>query len=216
MAEELASVENNTEETKEENGVGTISTNEKRIESISRKENVEEKCTDEKNSEENRAREISFDVHMNKDVLYDYMVHHAYTGAGGILGTCFGFMGVLGFFQADERNWLLLIIGLLLIFYLPVNLKYKSFMQMKLTDEFKKPLHYEIGKEGIEVSQGENRQNISWDQCYKAVSTRLSIVVYTGKRNASVFPRKDLGDHLSSLIAVISENMDPKKVKIRF
>lgn len=174
-------------------------------------------AAEEQSKNENaKAKRISFDVHMNQDVLYDYMVHHAYTGAGGILGTCFGFMGIMAFFQADERNWLFLIIGLILIFYLPINLKYKAFMQMKLTEEFKKPLHYEIGAEGIQISQDDTVQAVEWSQCYKAVSTRLSIVVYTGKRNASVFPRKDLGDNLPSLIAVIAENMDPKKVKIRF
>lgn len=214
MAEEIVAEKMSAEEKAVEKK--SMDIQEKETEEIRGKKMNREEHDKENEAQESGAREISFDVHMNKEVLYDYMVHHAYTGAGGILGTCFGFMGVLGFFQADERNWLLLIIGLLLIFYLPINLKYKSFMQMKLTDEFKKPLHYEIGKEGIAVSQGENRQNISWEQCYKAVSTRLSIVVYTGKRNASVFPRKDLGDNLSSLIAVISENMEPKKVKIRF
>ena len=209
MTEEMDAEKNSTEKTeatiKVPNGENT------------RKDNKQKNNKPEENTTPGAgAREISFDVHMNKDVLYDYMVHHAYTGAGGILGTCFGFMGVLAFFQADERNWLLLIIGLLLIFYLPINLKYKSFMQMKLTEEFKKPLHYEIGKEGIEISQDDHKQSITWEQCHKVVSTRLSIVVYTGKRNASVFPRKDLGDNLSSLIAVISENMDPKKVKIRY
>lgn len=161
-------------------------------------------------------KSISFDVKMDKNVLYDYMVHHAYTNAGGVLGTCFGFMMILLFFQSDSVNYALPIIGLFLIFYMPLNLKYKAYMQMKTTDEFKNTLHYEITDEGITVSQGEQSQTVAWNQCIKAVSTRLSIVVYTGKRNASVFPRKDLGDNLSSLVAVLSENMDPKKVKIRY
>lgn len=167
-------------------------------------------------TEKENTKSVSFDVHMNRAVLYDYMVHHAYSGAGGILGTCFGFLGIIMFFQGQEKNWLFLIIGLLLLFYLPVNLKYKSFMQMKLTEEFKKPIHYDVTSEGITISQDDKEQSVPWAQCYKAVSTRLSIVVYTGKRNASVFPRADLGDRLPALIAVIAENMEPKKVRIRY
>lgn len=164
-------------------------------------------------------KNVSFDVNMDKNVLYDYMVHHAYSSAGGVLGTCFGFMGVLMFYrsyQLGEANWLFLIIGLLLIFYMPINLKYKAFAQMKLTEAFQKPLHYELDENGITVSQDDTSETIEWDRCLKAVSTRLSIVVYTGKRNASVFPRKDLGDKLPALVATISQNMNPKKVKIRY
>lgn len=161
-----------------------------------------------------KNREVIIDVHMNAGVLYDYMLNHSYSGASGILGTCFGFLGIVAF--AKTHFPLYLIMGLLLIFYLPVHLRYRAAMQMQLTEAFKKPLHYVVDSEGISVSQGEQTEHVSWDQCLKAVSTRKSIVVYTGKKNATIFPRKDLGEYTGALIAVIVENMDPKRVKIRF
>lgn len=169
---------------------------------------AEEKDTVEKN------KEVTLDVHMNAGVLYDYMLNHAYSGAAGILGTCFGFLGIVAF--ARTHFPLYLIMGILLIFYLPVHLRYRAAVQMQTTEAFKKPLHYVVDENGISVSQGEQTERVTWEQCLKAVSTRKSIVIYTGKQNATIFPRADLGEYTAALIAVIAENMEPKRVKIRY
>ena len=50
----------------------------------------------------------------------------------------------------------------------------------------------------------------------KAVSTGKSIIVYTSKTTASIFPKKDLGDKKDAIIKMISTHMPPNKVKIRF
>lgn len=159
------------------------------------------------------SKEISFTVHMTAGILYDYMINHAYSGASGILGTCFGFLGII--FYLKTNFVLYLILGIVLVLYLPINLKYKSFVQMKMTESFQKPLEYQINQDGITVAQDGQEESVPWSQCCKAVSTKQSIVVYTGKQNASIFPRKDLADHLPALVATIAENMDPKKIKIR-
>ena len=54
-----------------------------------------------------------------------------------------------------------------------------------------------------------------WGNMYKAVSTPKSIILYTTRVNAFIFPRKDLGTDIPKLMEIISVNMDPKKVKIR-
>ena len=157
---------------------------------------------------------LKITAHMSTPVLYDYMVHHSYTSAEGILGTCFGMLGVIIFLKTSYP--LYLVIGLVLIFYLPVNLRYKASLAMHTNPAFKKPLEYEFSDTGFTVRQDEQSGEIEWDKCTKAVSTRLSIVIYTGKKNASVLPRKDIGDNLGELITRISEHMDQKKIKIRF
>jgi hypothetical protein len=70
--------------------------------------------------------------------------------------------------------------------------------------------------EGICVSQGETKENQSWGDCVKAVSTGKSIILYTSRTTASIFPKKDLGEKKDPLIQMISTHMPPKKVKIRF
>jgi hypothetical protein len=50
---------------------------------------------------------------------------------------------------------------------------------------------------------------------YRAVSTPKSIILYTSPVNASIFPKKDLGDKAMGVTQIISTHMAPKKVKIR-
>ena len=51
---------------------------------------------------------------------------------------------------------------------------------------------------------------------YKATSTTRSIIVYTTKVNATIFPKSQVGEQLPALIEVISTHMPAGKVKIRF
>jgi hypothetical protein len=69
--------------------------------------------------------------------------------------------------------------------------------------------------EGISVSQGETEEKQSWDSCYKAVSTSKSLILYTSRTTASIFPKSDLGDKKDAVIQMISTHMPPKKVKIK-
>lgn len=158
--------------------------------------------------------ELEFDVNITSGVLYDYMLHHIYTGTSGLLGSCFGAMMVVLFFL--NGNILSLIGGLLVLAYTPWTLFLKSRQQMVRTPAFKKPLHYVMNEEGIRVSQEDEVQLQAWDDLYKAVSTRQSIIVYTSKVNACIFPKKDLGEALPGVTRILSTHMPPSKVKIRF
>ena len=165
-------------------------------------------------NQEEKVFEIS--ISMTSPALYDYLVYHAYSGASGILGTCFGALGIILFLRSGCENYLALILGILLIFYLPVTLKISSLKQMQLNPVFKEPLNYRLDSKGITVWQGETTQTLSWDKCVKAVSTRQSILVYTGKKNASVFPRKQLAARFPDFVGTLAHYMEPKKVKIRY
>ena len=82
-------------------------------------------------------------------------------------------------------------------------------------EAFRKPLHYRMLEDGIEVSQDDIVELQVWEDMVKAISTGKSIIVYTSKFKAAIFPRKDLGNHASDAIEIISTHMDPKKVKIK-
>ena len=80
---------------------------------------------------------------------------------------------------------------------------------------FENPLHYVLNEEGITVSQGDEVQTQKWEDMYKAISTNKSIIVYTSKVNACIFPKRDLQDKTVHVIQVISTHMEPSKVKIK-
>ena len=87
--------------------------------------------------------------------------------------------------------------------------------QVLTNEAFKKPLHYIFTKEGIYVSQGDQVEMQHWENMHQAVATGKSIIIYTSKVNASIFPRADLAENTVTVIELICRYMDPKKVKIR-
>lgn len=157
--------------------------------------------------------ELEFDVKMTAGALYDYMLRHTYYSASGLIGTIVGALLVVWFFYGG--GVIFLIAGAVILLYLPWTLFLKSRQQMLNTPAFKKPLHYKMTEEGVEVSQGEEVQFQKWEDMYKAVSTPKSIIVYTSPVNASVFPKQDMGEMTSQVIEMISTHMPPAKVKIR-
>ncbi len=157
--------------------------------------------------------EIEFDVKMNSSVLYDYMLHHAFNSFSGILGAAMGALLIIAFF--GNHYMIYLICGLILMAFQPVALFFKSKKQMVDNPVYKNPIHYLLNDEGITVSQGETVQTVSWRDISKATSSPKSIILYTGKIRAWIFPRKDLGEDSYKVIEIISTHVPAKYVRIR-
>lgn len=158
--------------------------------------------------------EIEFVVNMNSKDLYDYMLRHTYASLSGLIGSVAGALMIVGYFAGGSI--LFLLAGIIVLAYLPITLFLKSKQQFLSNPAFKKPLHYKLTEEGIEVSQGEEVQKQKWEDMHKAVSTTKSLIVYTSPVNAAIFPRRDLGELASGVVEMISTHMPPKRVKIRF
>ena len=156
---------------------------------------------------------VEVDVKLSPNDLYDYNLRHTYTSMAGILATLVGAVGALyGFYKS---YWLLMIVGVILVFYTPIMLLLKSRQAFALSPSLKNTLHYMMDENGLTISQGESSVTYTWDEIVKAVSTSRSIIVYTGKYNATIIPKKQVQDSLSIIIETISKNLDPKKNKIR-
>ena len=156
---------------------------------------------------------IELDVKIGAKDLYDYMLRHSYNSASGIIGSCFGALLIV--FACMTRQWLYLVLGAVMLLYLPWTLSLKSKQQVLNNPSFQQPLHYLLDDQGITISQGEDSVQYLWEEMYKAVSTGRSIIVYTSKINATIFPKKQLEDKKTMIIEMISTHMSPQKVKIR-
>jgi len=156
---------------------------------------------------------IEFDVKMTTSKMYDYMLKHNMTSFAGILGEFIGIILVFGY--VAYHKWAYLAAGIVIIMYMPVTLYLKSKRQVTLNPAFKEPLHYMLNDEGITVSSGEASDSVLWSQIYKVTSTNHSIIVYTNRVNACIFPKEDLGADLLEVVQCISSHVEPKKVNIR-
>jgi len=159
---------------------------------------------------------VETDIKLTVGDLYDYNLRHSYTQISTLLATAVGIAGVAVGLYWRQQYWIMMVvIGALLILYMPITLFVKSSQTIALSPAMKKPVHYLLNEEGITVTQGDQSQTLPWDGVTRAVSTGRSIIIYTSKNSASVFPRKQVGESLPVLIQTISANLDPKKNKIK-
>ena len=156
---------------------------------------------------------VELDVKIEAGDLYDYMLMHTYNSASGLLGSGVGAVAVI--VGLTKGQPIFGILGLILLLYLPWTLFLKSRQQALNNPAFAQPLHYTLDERGITVSQGEAQEHQDWADMVKAVSTGRSIIVYTSKNSATIFPREQMGDKTTSVIQIISTYMEPKKVRIR-
>lgn len=156
---------------------------------------------------------VELDVKIEAGDLYDYMLMHTYNSPAGVMGTAFG--AVLILLAIGTQRWAFIALGAVLILYLPYTLFVRSRRQVLTNPSFQKPLHYLLDDAGITISQGEDSIQYPWEELYKAVSTSKSIIVYTSRVNATIFPKRQMEDKKASVIEMISTHMPPNKVKIR-
>ena len=156
---------------------------------------------------------VELDVKIEAGDLYDYMLMHTYSSASGVLGSAVGALLIL--LALGTQRWAFIVLGVILLLYLPWTLFIKSRRQVLTNPSFQKPLHYVLDDAGITISQGEDSVQYPWEELYKTVSTGRSIIVYTSKVNATIFPKKQMEDKKTSVIEMISTHMPPNRVKIR-
>lgn len=156
---------------------------------------------------------VELDVKIGSGDLYDYLLRHTYNTASGIIGSCSGALLIVLAFMTGQ--WRFLIFGGIILLYLPVTLYLRSKQQILSNPSFQNPLHYELNGEGLKISQGEDFLQYAWEDMVKAVSTGHSIILYTSRVNATIFPKEQLGDKRMAVIEMIATHMPPSRVKIR-
>ena len=156
---------------------------------------------------------LNLTVKIEAGDLYDYMLMHSYNSPAGVVGSTFG--AILILFAIMTEQWIFLVLGVVMLLYLPWTLFIKSRRQILSNPSFQEPLDYILDEEGLTVSQGEAMEKMAWEDMHKAVSTGRSIILYTSPVNATLFPKRQLGDQKMAVIEMISTHMPPKKVKIR-
>ena len=157
--------------------------------------------------------EVDFDVRMDVPTLFDYLFRHTYTGIEGIAGISIGLIAA-GLFIVTKQ-WMYLIAAVIVFCYPPLTLLFQAMRQIRTNPAFKDVIHYHLGEEGVAVSQGTNSQTMHWERMHKAVETGKSIILYTGPVNASIFPKKDLGEKESALRKTIALYLEPGKNKLK-
>ncbi len=157
--------------------------------------------------------DFEIDIKMNLSALYDYNMYYNYSRPVGLIGSVIGVFCLI--FYARYGALYYLMFGLLILFYTPIELYVRSLKQFKLNPVYKKSTHFLMNDEGVSVTIGEHSMTVEWEQMYKAASTNQSILLFTAKGSAWVFPKTELGERRYELIEMISTHMPASKVRIK-
>ena len=115
---------------------------------------------------------VELDVKITSGDLYDFLLRHSYNSVSGLLGAVIGALGVV--VGISRQYWIYLILGVVILLYLPWTLFIKSKQQVANNPVFREPLHYVLDENGITISQGDSSTCQAWEDCLKAVSTGRS------------------------------------------
>lgn len=164
--------------------------------------------------------EVKFDVKMTQKIMYNFLMSHTYKSAAGIAGVLFGVGAfvIMAVTWGDVPEWqsmVYLLFGIWFLLYQPVSLYTRAAKQVKLNPTFKKPITYIISDEGITTMQGDKQAKIDWEDMLKVTETKLSLLAYTGKRYSFVLPKECMGEQYGTVVKMMREHMDAKRVKIK-
>ena len=82
---------------------------------------------------------VELDVKITSGDLYDFLLRHSYNSVSGLLGAVIGALGVI--VGISRQYWIYLILGVVILLYLPWTLYIKSKQQAVNNPVFKEPLH---------------------------------------------------------------------------
>lgn len=163
-----------------------------------------------------RETKISISLKV-KDMFY-FLLRHNYSGFSGIFGIFLSVGALVLFFTGygggdKMKNVLLLLVASLFLVVNPLMIYFKASRQVKGNPMFKKPLQYNLNKEGVLVSQEEEELPIKWEDIRKVIETRTSIIIYLSVIHAYILPKDQLREQYLEVKESIGENVDSRLCK---
>ena len=93
---------------------------------------------------------VELDVKITSGDLYDFLLRHSYNSVSGLLGAVIGALGVI--VGISRQYWIYLILGVVILLYLPWTLYIKSKQQAVNNPVFKEP-HYHLPGGQLHLSE---------------------------------------------------------------
>lgn len=161
-----------------------------------------------------------FDVNMTVKDMYNFNLYHNYHNISGVAGVLFGIIAigiaVFSYGQVTISYTLLMIIfGAMFTVITPARMYLKSAQQVKLNAMFKKPIHYVLTQEYIEIAQDDAKAQMEWENVYRVKDTGKSIIIYMSSVRAYIFPKRELKEQETTVMDIIRSKVDAKKIKIK-
>lgn len=102
---------------------------------------------------------LEFDITLTAKDMFRFNLYQTYTGASGWISViaavvCFAAAGTKYSERGASYTVLGILLGALILFYMPVTLYLRSKQRIAASEVLKNSLHYCVDGEGISVTQG--------------------------------------------------------------
>jgi hypothetical protein len=163
---------------------------------------------------------IEFDITLTPKDMYRFNMYQVYSGFHGWFSIIvsilvFVLAGVTWGTVEASYTALYILFGIIFLFYMPVSLSLRSKHSLAASEVLRNALHYKVGDEGIQVTQGEASALLQWEQIYKMVATKSNVLVYSNRTNAYVIPREQLGEKYAALAELAQAKLPKYRVKMK-
>lgn len=163
---------------------------------------------------------VEFDVKLEPKDLYRFNLYQTYTGSQGIISILITILAaVMTVISCKDGSYNYAVMYgaffLLFLAYIPVTLWTRAKMTLKNNEVLSGTLHYQVSEECIRVTQGEETGELQWKQIYKLVSTKHNILIYSGRRNAYIVPRAQLGAQYDGLKELAAKQLEKFRMKMK-
>lgn len=159
-----------------------------------------------------------FEIKINTADMYGFLMYHTYHGVNGIFSIVAGLALIIFYFfrrGTVANDWIYVAFGILFLLYLPWTLYTRAAQQVRLGTAFKLPLQYTVSEEGIQVQQGENTIAVGWQDVYKVKESGRSILVYTGKKSAFIWVKKQMGEQENTARQLLKQCVPSKRLSLK-
>ncbi|MCI8372518.1 MAG: YcxB family protein [Lachnospiraceae bacterium] len=163
---------------------------------------------------------LELNVQLSAKQYYHFNVYHCYHSLNGILSIFLGIVcmayGIV--FQEALRTAqvvMFVALGVLFIIYNPIALYLRSKRRFLQNPVMKNPVAYQFAETGITLKQGEVEEEMLWENIYKIVKTRESMIFYLTKYHANIIPLSEMDGRYDQVCAYISQYADAKAIRFK-
>ncbi len=167
---------------------------------------------------------LEFDVKVTADDMFKFNLRHIYSTFQGWVSVLLGlFLLFVGFYSWNSLSAMNRAIyvgaGLLMIVYVPINMKLKSAHVVQSNEELFSSLHFIFDDEkGVLASSkvtAEEEAALPWDYVYKVKCAKDALYIYSNKINAYIIPRECVKSKETQITECLKKNVEDYKLSLK-
>ena len=164
---------------------------------------------------------MKFHTQLKANDIFKFSLAYTYSGLQLILAIAMVAVGVYmcvtGMGAADGQSNMIFGIVLIVLFVVvnPLMLYVKAKKQAIENPVYKMKTYYTLNEDGIFVELGEDSATIEWARVLKISHVMGLNILYTGRKQAFVFPDYALGEDKDKMLSYMKEHMEAIRTYVR-